>query len=76
MVREAGYTYAYAVGNALTPGGADEFALPRLTVKRSTSMDDFRRMVNGHDTLTLRRDRALTKAYSVVRRARAGLRAA
>jgi len=76
MAREAGYTYAYAVDNALTTRGADQFALPRLTVKRTTTMESFRKMVNGHDTLTLRRDRALSGAFSVVRRAKAGLRAA
>jgi peptidoglycan/xylan/chitin deacetylase (PgdA/CDA1 family) len=76
VAREAGYAYAYAVANAMTSRLADIFALPRLTVRRSTTMEQFRAMVNGHDTLTLRRDRALTRAYSVVRHARAGLRAA
>ena len=76
MAREAGYAYAYAVDNALTTKGADQFALPRLTIKRTTTMDSFRKMVNGHNTLTLRRDRALSGAFSVVRRAKAGLRAA
>lgn len=76
MARDLGYTYAYAVGNAMTTRGADQFALPRLTVKQTTTFEAFRKMVNGHDTLTLRRDRALTSAYSVVRRARAALRSA
>jgi peptidoglycan/xylan/chitin deacetylase (PgdA/CDA1 family) len=76
MARELGYTYAYAVDNAMTTSGADQFALPRLTVKQTTTFESFCKMVNGHDTLTLRRDRALTSAYSVVRRARAGLRPA
>jgi peptidoglycan/xylan/chitin deacetylase (PgdA/CDA1 family) len=76
VAREIGYTYAYAVGNALTTNGADNFALPRLTVKRTTTMDSFRKMVNGQPTLTLRRDRALSSAFSVVRRAKARLRAA
>jgi peptidoglycan/xylan/chitin deacetylase (PgdA/CDA1 family) len=76
VAREIGYGYAYAVDNTMTPRGADNFALPRLTVKRTTTMESFRKMVNGHDTLTLRRDRALSGAFSVVRRAKAGLRAA
>ncbi len=76
MARELGYTYAYAVGNAMTTSRADQFALPRLTVKQTTTFESFCKMVNGHDTLTLRRDRALTSAYSVVRRLRAGLRSA
>jgi peptidoglycan/xylan/chitin deacetylase (PgdA/CDA1 family) len=74
--REIGYTYAYAVDNAMTASGADQFALPRLTVKRATTMKTFRAMVNGHDTLTLRRDRVLSDVFSVVRRAKAGLRIA
>jgi peptidoglycan/xylan/chitin deacetylase (PgdA/CDA1 family) len=76
MARERGYVYAYAVGNAMTTGAADSFALPRLTVQRSTTMDDFRRMVGGQDTATLRRDRVLTRGYSVVRRAKSSARAA
>jgi len=76
VAREIGYGYAYAVDNALTTTGADNFALPRLTVKRTTTMESFRKMVNGHDTLTLRRDRTLSSAFSVVRRAKASLRAA
>jgi peptidoglycan/xylan/chitin deacetylase (PgdA/CDA1 family) len=76
VAREVGYMYAYAVGNALTTSKSDRFALPRLTVKRSTTMDSFMKMVNGQDTPTLQRDRALTRGYSVVRRARASVRAA
>jgi peptidoglycan/xylan/chitin deacetylase (PgdA/CDA1 family) len=76
VAREAGYTYAYAVDNAMTANGSDIFALPRLTIQRTTTMEQFRAMVNGHDTPTLRRARALSKAYSVVRRAKAGLSAA
>jgi hypothetical protein len=74
--REIGYAYAYAVDNAMTTSGADQFALPRLTVKRATTMESFRKLVNGQDTLALRRDRVLSHAFAVVRRARAGLRAA
>jgi peptidoglycan/xylan/chitin deacetylase (PgdA/CDA1 family) len=76
VAREIGYAYAYAVDNAMTACGTDSFTLPRLTVKRTTTMESFRKMVNGHDTLTLRRDRALSGAFSVVRRAKAGLRVA
>jgi hypothetical protein len=74
MAREIGYDYGYAVGNAMTTGAADAFALPRLTVRRATSMDDFRKMVSGEDTMMLRQDRVLTSGYSVVRRARSTLR--
>jgi peptidoglycan/xylan/chitin deacetylase (PgdA/CDA1 family) len=74
VARELGYEYAYAVGNSLTTGAADPFALPRLTVQRATSVGEFRKIVNGQDTMTLRRDRLLTKGYSVVRRAKSRLR--
>jgi peptidoglycan/xylan/chitin deacetylase (PgdA/CDA1 family) len=74
VAKELGYDYAYAVGNSLTTTGADTFALPRLTVRRSTPMDEFRAMVNGQDTRTMRRDRILTGGYTVVRRARSALR--
>lgn len=76
VARELGYAYAYSVDNTMTPLGADNFTLPRLTVKRTTTMESFQKMVNGQDTLTMRRDRALSGAYSMVRRAKAGLRAA
>ena len=73
IARETGYTYAYSVSNALTASGADAFALPRLTVERSTTMADFARLVNGQDTPALRKARVLTRGYTPVRRARAAL---
>jgi peptidoglycan/xylan/chitin deacetylase (PgdA/CDA1 family) len=75
LARDLGHDYAYAVGNALSSGEADPFAIPRLTVRRTTPMDEFQKMVNGRDTPTLRRARVLTSGYSVVRRARSALRA-
>jgi peptidoglycan/xylan/chitin deacetylase (PgdA/CDA1 family) len=75
VAKEIGYDYAYAVGNAMTTSTADAFTLPRLTVRRNTSMDEFRKMVNGQDTLTMQRDRILTNGFTVVRRARSTLRA-
>lgn len=74
VAKDLGYEYAYAVGNALTTAGAGTFTLPRLTVRQSTSMEEFRAMVNGHDTLTMRKDRFLTSGYTAVRRARSALR--
>jgi peptidoglycan/xylan/chitin deacetylase (PgdA/CDA1 family) len=71
--REAGYEYAYAVGNLTATPVSDQFALPRLTVRQATTLSDFRRLVHGHYTMSLRRDRALTSSYSVVRRARTAL---
>ena len=74
VARELGYEYAYAVGNALATGAADPFTLPRLTVRRSTSVNEFRKVVSGQDTMTVRRERALTKGYAVVRHVRSRLR--
>jgi peptidoglycan/xylan/chitin deacetylase (PgdA/CDA1 family) len=70
VARELGYTYAYAVDNALTTSAAEKFTFPRLTVQRATTMDDFRKMVNGEDTSAMRRDRMMTKVSLVVRRAK------
>jgi peptidoglycan/xylan/chitin deacetylase (PgdA/CDA1 family) len=76
VARGLGYEYAYAVGNAVATSGANKFTLPRLTVRRSTSMDEFAKLVNGQDTLVLRRDRVLTRGFTVVRRAKSTLRTA
>jgi peptidoglycan/xylan/chitin deacetylase (PgdA/CDA1 family) len=73
VARDLGYAYGYAVGNALTTSSAGKFTLPRLTVRRKTTMDEFRKMVNGHETLTVRRDRLLTKGFIPVRRAMAAV---
>jgi peptidoglycan/xylan/chitin deacetylase (PgdA/CDA1 family) len=71
IARAAGYRYGHAVRNMIVPQGADLFAIPRLTVHRSTTLAEFRAMVDGHLTLTLLKDRALTRGYAVVRRTRA-----
>jgi peptidoglycan/xylan/chitin deacetylase (PgdA/CDA1 family) len=76
VAREFGYTYAYAVGNDFTTSAAEKFTFPRLTVRRTTTMDEFRKMVNGQDTLTVRRNRIMTKGFSVVRRTASTLRIA
>lgn len=71
VARAAGYGYGCAVRNRIASPGADPFAIPRLTVRRSTTLADFRAMVDGHLTPTLLRDRALTRGYAAVRRTRA-----
>jgi peptidoglycan/xylan/chitin deacetylase (PgdA/CDA1 family) len=76
VASEAGYAYAYSVNNFLTRTADDKFALPRLTAQRSTTLEQFRTMVNGRDTMTLHRDRFLTRGYTVIRRARASVRVA
>lgn len=74
VARELGYEYAYAVGNSLATGAAGPFTLPRVTVQRATSIGEFRKIVNGQDTMVLRRDRMLTSGFTVVRRAKSALR--
>jgi peptidoglycan/xylan/chitin deacetylase (PgdA/CDA1 family) len=76
VARELGYSYAYAVDNAMTTSAAERFTFPRLTVRRTTTMDGFRKLVNGQDTLALRRNRVLTKGFLVVRRAKSTLKLA
>jgi len=71
---KAGYTYAYAVGNRIATPQADAFAVPRLTVKRATSLAEFGRLISGADTFTLRQDRLLTGGWAVVRGARRAAR--
>jgi peptidoglycan/xylan/chitin deacetylase (PgdA/CDA1 family) len=75
-VREAGYAYAYAIGNVMATSGSDPLTLPRLTVDRTTTMEQFAAMVNGRDTLTQRLDRVRSRVSSVVRRTKVGLRIA
>jgi peptidoglycan/xylan/chitin deacetylase (PgdA/CDA1 family) len=71
LAREAGYRYAHAVDNATASRRADPFAVPRLTVRRATTLAEFRRLVDGQPTLRLLEDRALTRGWSVVRQIRA-----
>jgi peptidoglycan/xylan/chitin deacetylase (PgdA/CDA1 family) len=74
LAREAGYRYAHAVDNRTASSADDPFALPRLTVRRATTLPEFRRLADGHATLRLLEDRALTRAWSVIRRVRAARR--
>ncbi|HVT66447.1 MAG TPA: polysaccharide deacetylase family protein, partial [Trebonia sp.] len=50
VAREAGYGYAYAVGNQITGPASEPFARPRLTVRRATTLPEFRRLADGHIT--------------------------
>ncbi|KAB2342368.1 polysaccharide deacetylase family protein [Actinomadura rudentiformis] len=79
-VRAAGYDAACSVENRLghvpqssVPQGTDpdRLAIPRLTVRMSTSLDTFGRVVDGRGIpLIYLKDRALTRGYAVVRRTR------
>jgi peptidoglycan/xylan/chitin deacetylase (PgdA/CDA1 family) len=70
-VRETGYAQALAVGNGLARRSQGPYALRRVTVRRSTGIEEFERLVRGRAIArTFAKDRALTKGYAVVRRAR------
>lgn len=67
----AGYRNAAAVANVVLGSRHDTFALPRLTVSRSTDLDTFERLLLGRAiTRTYLGDRTLTAGWSVVRQAR------
>ncbi len=70
-VREAGFAQALAVGNSLARRTQGPYALRRVTVRHSTSIQEFERLVEGRAIArNFARDRALTKGYAIVRRAR------
>ncbi len=66
-VRAAGYDKACAVANSVMTTRNDPLALPRLTVRATTSIEVFGRALDGRG---FRADHALTKGYAVVRRSR------
>lgn len=75
IVEEIGYEQAAAVANAASRPGRNVFAMPRLTVRRSTSPSAFARIAaceELHRVFAL--DRALTNGYSLVRKTRYALR--
>lgn len=70
-VRAAGYGQSLAVGNGLARRTQGPYALRRITVRRATGIEEFTRLVEGRAIArTFARDRARTKGYAVVRRAR------
>lgn len=70
-VRAAGFRQSLAVGNALAARAQGPYALRRLTVRRSTSIEEFERIVDGRAVArTFAKDRALTKGYALLRRSR------
>ncbi|WP_330303484.1 MULTISPECIES: polysaccharide deacetylase family protein [unclassified Streptomyces] len=70
-VREAGFAQSLAVGNGLARRRQGPYALQRVTVRRSTGIEEFERLVEGRAIArNFARDRALTKGYAMVRRAR------
>ncbi|UUU20926.1 polysaccharide deacetylase family protein [Streptomyces sp. DSM 40750] len=70
-VRETGFAQSLAVGNALARRRQGPYALRRVTVRRSTGAAEFERLIEGRAIARdFARDRALTKGYAMVRRAR------
>jgi peptidoglycan/xylan/chitin deacetylase (PgdA/CDA1 family) len=70
-VAASGYRYAAGVANTVARPPADLLALPRLTVRRTTTLDDFSRLLHAEDLWrSFAIDRTLTRGYAVVRRAR------
>jgi peptidoglycan/xylan/chitin deacetylase (PgdA/CDA1 family) len=67
-VRAAGYRHAAAVSNVLVPALGDPVAVPRLTIRRSTNLETFRRIVHCDGVARVfLADRVLTKGWAVVR---------
>jgi peptidoglycan/xylan/chitin deacetylase (PgdA/CDA1 family) len=74
-VRAAGFEVALAVGNALAAPVQGPYALRRVTVRRSTGIEEFERLVEGRAIArNFAKDRVLTKGYALVRRSRQCLR--
>lgn len=70
-VREAGFAQALAVGNGLARRRQGPYALQRVTVRRGTGIEEFEQLLEGRSIARVfARDRALTKGYAVLRRAR------
>ncbi|MEV5243076.1 polysaccharide deacetylase family protein [Streptomyces cinnamoneus] len=76
-VRAAGFGVSLAVGNALATRRQGPYALERVTVRRTTGIAEFERLVEGRGIGRLfAGDRVLTKGYAVVRRSRSAIRKA
>lgn len=70
-VRAAGFAQSLAVGNAPALPRQGPYALERVTVRRSTGIEEFARLIEGRSIArAFAKDRAITKGYAVVRRAR------
>ncbi|MFG2029924.1 polysaccharide deacetylase family protein [Streptomyces sp. NPDC048825] len=70
-VHAAGFSQSLAVGNALARPAQGPYALERITVRRSTHLREFERLLDGREIArNFARDRTLTKGYALVRRSR------
>jgi len=74
-VADAGYEHAAAVANTAAARDSDTFAVPRLTIRRTTDTERFRKIVAQQDlTALFLRDRVLTAGFAAVRRSRSAVR--
>lgn len=71
LARDAGYRYGCTVQNVAVNPASDLFALPRLTVRNSTTIRAFHQLIHDPAPMVLLNDRMLTKGWAVVRRSRA-----
>jgi peptidoglycan/xylan/chitin deacetylase (PgdA/CDA1 family) len=71
LAREAGFDSACAVRNALSSPGDDRFALARLTVTETTTLEDLRGWLAGDGEAAKRRERLATRAWRTYRRTKA-----
>jgi len=70
-VRETGFAQSLAVGNGLARRRQGPYALQRVTVRRTTGIEEFEQVVEGRAIgRNFARDRVLTKGYALIRRAR------
>ncbi|WP_086602180.1 polysaccharide deacetylase family protein [Streptomyces swartbergensis] len=68
-VRAAGFAQSLAVGNELARRTQGPYALKRVTVRRSTRLREFERLVDGRAIAwNFARDHALTKGYALLRK--------
>lgn len=75
LAEDVGYSYAYAVENcSFGKKPADKYALPRLTVCRSTRMRAYQQISDCSNLrLIFLRDRCLTRCWAVARRTRSAI---
>ena len=71
LVRGAGYASACAVRNTLSSTADDRFALARLTVRDTTSIDELTDWLAGFGAPPRAGERLATRAWRVYRRSRA-----
>jgi peptidoglycan/xylan/chitin deacetylase (PgdA/CDA1 family) len=70
--RHLAYGYGCAVRNTMAGAGSNLFALPRLTVTRSTTIAVFRQVVHGQNLRRIYlKNHAMAKGWAVVRRSMA-----